>query len=91
MTESGSFDFTDDIVVGSSAVVSTSLSVGYVIWALRGGSLLTAFLSAMPAWQAFDPLLVLQSFEKKKVEEDDETFLSIVTRRIKNAPRSTKP
>ena len=66
VTASGSFDFTEDIVIGSSAVVSTSLSVGTVIWALRGGSLLTAFLSAMPAWQAFDPLPVLQSFEKKR-------------------------
>ena len=88
---SGSFDITDDIAIGSSAVVSTSLPVGTVIWALRGGSLLTALLSAMPAWQAFDPLPVLQSFEKKKVVEDDDTFLSIVTRRIKNAPHSTKP
>jgi len=80
----------EKIVIGSSAVVSTSLSVGYVIWVLRGGSLLTAFLSAMPAWQAFDPLPVLQSFEKKNEEEDD-TLLSIVTRRTKNSPRPVKP
>ena len=71
---------TEKIVVGSTAVVSTSISVGYVIWILRGGSLLTAFMSAMPAWQAFDPLPVLQSFEKHNDDEDD-TFLSIVTRK----------
>ncbi|MCB0909939.1 MAG: cadherin domain-containing protein, partial [Nocardioidaceae bacterium] len=59
----------DKVVVGSTAVVSTSLSVGYVIWILRGGSLLTAFVSAMPAWQAFDPLPILQSFEKEELEE----------------------
>ena len=68
------------VAVGSAAVVTTSLSVGYVIWILRGGSLLTTFMSAMPAWQAFDPLPVLQSFHKA-TEEDDDTLLSIATRK----------
>lgn len=68
------------VAVGSAAVVTTSLSVGYVIWILRGGSLLTTFMSALPAWQAFDPLPVLQSFHKA-TEEDDDTLLSIATRK----------
>lgn len=68
------------VAVGSAAVVTTSLSVGYVIWILRGGSLLTTFMSAMPAWQAFDPLPVLQSFHKA-VEEEDDSLLSIATRK----------
>ena len=71
------------VAVGSAAVVTTSLSVGYVIWILRGGSLLTTFMSAMPAWQAFDPLPVLQSFHKP-VEEDDDSLLSIATRKTAN-------
>ena len=71
---------TETIVIGSTAVVSTSLSVGYVIWIIRGGSLLSAFMSAMPAWQNFDPLPILQSFEKEK-HEDDESLLGIVTRK----------
>lgn len=70
----------DKVVVGSTAVVSTSLSVGYVIWILRGGSILTTFLSSMPAWQNFDPLPVLKSFERQKKEED-ESLLSIATRK----------
>ncbi|MCA9065889.1 MAG: cadherin domain-containing protein, partial [Planctomycetaceae bacterium] len=49
------------IVVGTTAVVSTSMTVGYVIWLLRGGSLLTAFLSSLPAWQSFDPLPILEA------------------------------
>jgi hypothetical protein len=68
------------VAVGSAAVVTTSLSVGYVIWILRGGSLLTTFMSALPAWQAFDPLPVLQSFHKA-TDEDDDTLLSIATRK----------
>lgn len=46
-------------VVASSIAVSTGLSVGYVIWLVRGGALLGSMLSAMPAWQMIDPLPVL--------------------------------
>ncbi|MEO2018727.1 MAG: hypothetical protein ABGZ53_30630 [Fuerstiella sp.] len=70
----------EQVVVGSSAVVSTGVSVGYVMWLLRGGSLLTTFLSSLPAWQAFDPLAVLESFdEKRDDEEDDESLVSLVS------------
>lgn len=78
-------DLADKVVVGSTAVVTTSLSVGYVIWILRGGSLLTAFMSAMPAWQAFDPLPVLQSFERQNEEEEDDSLLSIATQKAAKA------
>lgn len=73
-------EFMDKVVVGSTAVVSTSLSVGYVIWILRGGSLLTAFVSALPAWQSFDPLPILESFDKDD-PEDGESLLTLVTRK----------
>jgi VCBS repeat-containing protein len=73
----------EKIVVGSAAVVSTSLSVGYVVWILRGGSILTTFMSALPAWQSFDPLPILKSFDRKD-EGDDDSLLSIATRRTKN-------
>ena len=75
------------IFVGSTAVVSTSISVGYVIWILRGGSLLTAFVSALPTWSSFDPLPVLQSFDKHN-DDDDDTFLSIATRKAVEAVRN---
>ena len=39
----------EQVIVGSSAVVSTSVSIGYVTWLLRGGSLLTTILSSLPA------------------------------------------
>ncbi|CAH0356354.1 hypothetical protein AQB9606_04691 [Aquabacterium sp. CECT 9606] len=46
-------------LVASSIAVSTGLSVGYVIWLVRGGALIGSMLSAMPAWQMIDPLPVL--------------------------------
>jgi hypothetical protein len=36
-----------------------ALSAGFMVWILRGGSLLASFLVSMPAWRHFDPLPVL--------------------------------
>jgi hypothetical protein len=66
-----------DLVVGTSAVVSTSVSVGIMVWVLRGGSLLTAFMSATPVWTAFDPLPILVNRGSAGPKEDD-TLLSLV-------------
>ncbi len=68
---------TGDLVVGTSAVVSTSVSVGIMVWVLRGGSLLTAFMSATPVWTAFDPLPILVNRGSAGPKEDD-TLLSLV-------------
>ena len=46
-------------VMGSAIAVSTGLSVGYVVWLIRGGMLLSSLLSSIPAWQILDPLPVL--------------------------------
>ena len=46
-------------MVGTALAVSSSLTVGYVIWMLRGGMLLTSLIAQMPAWRILDPLVVL--------------------------------
>lgn len=46
-------------VIASSIALTTGLSVGYVIWLVRGGALLGSMLSAMPAWAMIDPMPVL--------------------------------
>lgn len=73
----------DGISVGTT-VVST-FSVGYVLWTLRGGHLLTTFLATMPAWRLMDPLPVLQSFAASRDEddEDDGGLAEIVRQRQK--------
>src|SRR5205823_96158 len=38
-----------DLVVGSALTVSTGLAVGYVVWMLRGGLLISSLLAQMPA------------------------------------------
>lgn len=70
----------EKMMLGTSAVFSTSVSVGYLIWLLPGGSLLTTFLSSRPTWQALDPLAVLESFDANGTEgEDAESLTSLVT------------
>lgn len=57
---------TEKTYLASSIAVSSGLSIGYVVWLLRSGVLLTALLSSVPAWQFVNPLLVLDAAAKKK-------------------------
>jgi hypothetical protein len=72
------------LVIGTTAVGASALVVGYVAWALRAGSLLSAMLSALPAWTMFDPVPILDRFEdadasRNPTEEDGEmTFESLL-------------
>lgn len=45
----------------ASVAGGTSLTVGYVLWAIRGGWLATSVLAQMPAWRLIDPLVVLSN------------------------------
>ena len=60
---------TEQTYLASSIAVSTGLSIGYVVWLLRSGVLLTALLSSVPAWQFVNPLLVLDAAGKKKRQQ----------------------
>ena len=70
---------TTELIIGTSAIVSTSLSVGYVIWLLRSGTLLMTFLTSIPAWCAFDPLPIIESMDETEDDQDDESLVSMVT------------
>lgn len=61
------------------AAISTSVSVGYVVWLLRGGSLVASFLTSLPAWQSFDPLPVLEQFDSNGEDDDEESLESIAS------------
>jgi hypothetical protein len=64
-------------IVGGTAAVSTGLSVGYVVWTLRSGILMTSLLSSLPAWRFIDPLPIL-SGKVSAEDEDDESLESLV-------------
>ena len=57
--------------VGIAGATAGIASIGYVLWALRGGLLLTTMLGSMPAWQLLDPAAMLLEYRgngKKKGE-----------------------
>jgi hypothetical protein len=49
-----------------AGLTTTLLSVGYVIWCIRGGSLIATLLTTLPLWRWLDPLPVLDNHERKK-------------------------
>ncbi len=48
--------------VGTAGVTASLLSVGYVLWALRGGALLAAISSSLPSWRLVDPAALLGAY-----------------------------
>ncbi|MCH2204146.1 MAG: hypothetical protein MK102_19445 [Fuerstiella sp.] len=52
------------MVMDSSVAVFTSVSAGYIIWMLRGGSLLITFRASLAVCRSFDPLPVLDSYSR---------------------------
>lgn len=67
----------DQMLIGSSIMATTSLSVGYVIWLIRGSVLLSSLLSSLPAWRIIDPLPVLAGALHEN-DEDDESLQSML-------------
>ena len=69
-------------VVGSALTVSTGLTVGYVMWMLRGGMLLSSLIAQIPAWSLIDPLVILSHMdddeEDKRHDEDQESLETIL-------------
>ena len=61
----------ETIVVGSAAATSMSMTTGYVIWLLRGGTLITSMMSSMPLWQRFDPLQVINNINGIELEDSE--------------------
>ena len=64
-------------VVGSAIATSVGLSAGYVVWMLKGGSLMASVLSSLPAWQLADPLAILAG-TKGHGDEDEDTLETII-------------
>jgi len=81
------------VIAGSATVGTLAMSLGYVYWAIRGGSILSSLISSMPAWKLVDPLPILDQMDSRarrrnaagEEEDDDETLESMVDRTAKAA------
>ena len=72
------------VYLGSAIVSSIGLSVGYVVWLLRGGMLLSSLLSSLPAWQILDPLPILARKKDDDSSDEDESLESILQKKTRN-------
>jgi hypothetical protein len=73
------------IVVDSTVAVTGAMSVGYVIWVLRGGLLLSTLLSSLPAWHIVDPMPVLARSGRAEDEGEGDDPLEKLFSRAKAA------
>ncbi len=65
-------------VISGAVSVSTGLSVGYVIWLVRGGLLLGSVISSLPAWRNIDPLPVLSTLNSDDDIDQDDSLEDLV-------------
>lgn len=68
------------LILGSTTTVSSTLSAGYVLWLLRGGSIWGGMVSLVGTWSTIDPLPILESAAaaSDKEKEDQETLESLI-------------
>ena len=59
-----------------AASTASLLTVGYLAWIIRGGVILTTFMSSLPTWKALDILPMIESANQR--EENDESIEQIV-------------
>lgn len=75
MTENSNFAL--QVTTGVTSV-SASLSIGYIVWLLRGGVLISSVLTSLPAWRMIDPLPVLHKTDSGDDSADDESLHDMV-------------
>ena len=70
-------------IILSSVTAGAGMSVGYVLWLLRGGLLITSLLSSLPAWRFVDPLPVMGRLkgdgEDDDIDDDGDSIESMVS------------
>ena len=70
----------DVIVVGFAGAAASTVTISYVAWAIRSGFILSGLLAQMPAWQAIDPLLIMQGL---RGNQNSETLEEMMDRKAK--------
>ena len=63
------FNFSD-LTTGTITLASTGAAVGFVVTAVRSGMLALGFLSQLPVWTLFDPLMVVDGVTGEDIDED---------------------
>jgi hypothetical protein len=57
----GATDAAHNATIRSVSQVALAMTAGYVMWSLRGASLLASLLTSLPLWRSLDPLPILEA------------------------------
>ena len=57
------------LTAGAAVVAGASLTVGYAVWIVRSGYLVTSLIGTVPTWRNFDPILLIRDFEQIRSAE----------------------
>ena len=82
MWDSKQWSASDDpvaMVIGTAGLAAGFFSIGYVMWALRGGVVVSILAAGLPAWRIIDPTAVLTAYRASMDEAGEE--LSDLVRR----------
>ena len=78
------------IVVSASTAVTTAVSVGYVVWTIRGTALVASLASSLPTWTLVDPLPILEQSkpgkDKKQSSADEDSLQAMIERTNRQLP-----
>ncbi len=66
------------LAFGSAVGITTGLTVGYVLWTVRAGYVLTTLIAQVPAWRVVDPLPILDSLDGQSEIGDEESLQTII-------------
>jgi hypothetical protein len=69
----------DQVTFATLSSITGALTVGYVLWMVRGGMLMASFVSSIPVWQSVDPLNIVEFGSIDGGDIDEESLESIVT------------
>lgn len=75
----------DVVMVGAVGAAASSFTVTYIAWAVRSGFFLSGIIAHMPAWQAVDPISIMQGLHGGR---ESETLEQLIERRKKEMARS---
>ncbi|MCA9125481.1 MAG: DUF2341 domain-containing protein [Planctomycetales bacterium] len=67
----------EEVVMDSVRAVTGSLTVGYVIWMVRGGVVASTLIAQLPAWKYLDAMVVIANVQVAD-QDDDDSLESIV-------------
>ena len=58
-------DHQHNVTIRTVSQVAMAMTAGYVMWSLRGASLLASLVTSMPLWRSLDPLPILEGRAEK--------------------------